>query len=127
LRCAIIPAPVREVVRLFLFWFFFLALFRHLLRIVDHRNNFTDLYLLALGHFRFEHAGFFSDNIRGDLVRLECEKRFAFVHELARLFMPGGDDSAGHRLPNRRNFYLNDHCRDLPKLIERRGRGGFRQ
>ncbi|KAG0506372.1 MAG: hypothetical protein Udaeo_02440 [Candidatus Udaeobacter sp.] len=88
---------------------FFLLLFRPLFRVIDNGNDFTDLYLLAFGHFRFEHAGSFGHDIRGDLVGLECEKRFAFVHELARLLVPGGDDSTGHRLPNRRNFYFDDH------------------
>jgi hypothetical protein len=84
---------------LFVFCFFFLLL-GLLLRIINSGDHFADLYLLPFGHFRFEHAGFFGHDIRGDLVRLEREKRFAFVHKLARLLVPGGDNSTGHRLAN---------------------------
>src|SRR5262249_6567997 len=69
-------------------------------------------------------------DVRGDLVRFKREERFAFVHELTRLLVPGGDNSTSHRLPNRRNFYFNDHRQIYPAcagLTQRRGRGGFRQ
>ena len=103
---------------LFLWLGFFLLRFlvhrwsRPPLRVIDNGNDFADLYFLAFGHFRLKHTGFFGHDVGGDLVGLQSKERFAFIHELPGLFVPGRDDSARDRFSNRRNFDFNDHRRD---------------
>ena len=60
---------------------FFLLLLRPLFRVIDNGNDFTDLYLLAFGHFRFEHAGIFPATISVETLSVSSAKaKFAFVH-----------------------------------------------
>jgi hypothetical protein len=41
--------------------------------------------------------------------------------------VPDGNDTAGDRFTDRRDFNFDSHALELPKLIERRGRDAFRQ
>ena len=63
----------------------------------------------------------FRDDLGGNLVGLEREKRIARVNVLARFFVPNGDDAAGNRFTDRGNFDFDTHARLT--LCAMKGRG----
>src|ERR1700730_8877486 len=81
-----------------------------LLRIVDRCDDFTDLHFLTFRNNRVEHAGGFSGDLSRNFVGLKREERIAAVHEIAGFLVPDGNDSAGNRFADCRNFYFDGHA-----------------
>src|SRR6266550_1762298 len=97
-------------------------LLRWRLLIVNRRDYFANFHFLPFIGFGFEHAGLFRDNFSGNLVGLEREESFTFIHKVAGFLVPDGNDTARDRFADCGNFHFDRH-----QLGEGRGRAGFRQ